>query len=440
MPIHKRKYDRKKICVISCVNDELAYSEMKQSFQKLKVPKGMTYEFKAMVGKSNIFEGYQEAMLSSDAKYKIYVHQDVEFADENFLINLITSFRKNPRCGIMGVVGAVAYDTSAVWWESPYLTGAIKDGDPKNLGERYYFEDKPQNQEVLGADGLLLATQYDVDWRTDLFNGWHFYDLSQCIEFRRAGMIAAVLGQAKTAVIHKCGRPSIKGYDESRMIFIEEYKKDITEVEKIVKEMPLASVVIVADDDPEKVALSVESVLAQTTPYLEIIISYAGKNPAVIKLIKNYVDKYEHIKTKENIDTKYVSFLLAGDILLPECMFKLSKYAGAYPYISTVVSEAMVLNNNLDVIGGARRDWFPKLCMFDKYTFEHNNRANKSKFSFYPSGILIKRRFMPKKFNIADTHKIDFVTKFKQMCEEIFDGSRFIYSNEPLVGISVKEK
>ena len=37
--------------------------------------------------------------------------------------------------------------------------------------------EKDGGWEVEGVDGLLMATQYDIPWREDLFDGWDFYDL-----------------------------------------------------------------------------------------------------------------------------------------------------------------------------------------------------------------------------------------------------------------------
>ena len=52
-------------------------------------------------------------------------------------------------------------------------------------------------------DGILLATAYDIPWREDLFDGWHFYDISQCYEFRKAGYIAGALNSSQMMVLHE---------------------------------------------------------------------------------------------------------------------------------------------------------------------------------------------------------------------------------------------
>ncbi len=40
-----------------------------------------------------------------------------------------------------------------------------------------------------------MATAYDIPWRTDLLDGWHFYDVSQSFVFLRQELKIAVLGQ-----------------------------------------------------------------------------------------------------------------------------------------------------------------------------------------------------------------------------------------------------
>lgn len=44
-------------------------------------------------------------------------------------------------------------------------------------------------------DGLLMAAQYDVEWREDLFRGFHFYDTSQSLEFQKHGYQVGVACQ-----------------------------------------------------------------------------------------------------------------------------------------------------------------------------------------------------------------------------------------------------
>ncbi len=76
-------------------------------------------------------------------------------------------------------------------------------------------------------DGLILITQYDIPWRADLFQSWHFYDISQCMEFKRNGYYAGVLSQELPYCMHFCGVSTMQGYDAARMIFLREYADDL---------------------------------------------------------------------------------------------------------------------------------------------------------------------------------------------------------------------
>lgn len=72
-----------------------------------------------------------------------------------------------------------------------------------------------------------MATQYDLPWRTDIFKGWHFYDLSQAYEFRRHYWQVAVLPQSEPLCAHNNERPGKDGFEEARLAFLREYGKDL---------------------------------------------------------------------------------------------------------------------------------------------------------------------------------------------------------------------
>ena len=77
-------------------------------------------------------------------------------------------------------------------------------------------------ENVIALDGLIMITQYDLPWREDLFRGWHFYDVSQSLEFIKAGYALGISEQAQPWFDHKCN-PNLIGYEKNRQIFIREY-------------------------------------------------------------------------------------------------------------------------------------------------------------------------------------------------------------------------
>ena len=77
--------------------------------------------------------------------------------------------------------------------------------------------------EVEAVDGLLMATQYDVPWREDLFTGWDFYDVSQSFEFRRKGYRVVVPAMEEPWCIHDDGFLNLSNYYNERKKFLSEY-------------------------------------------------------------------------------------------------------------------------------------------------------------------------------------------------------------------------
>ena len=168
--------------------------------------------------------GYQAAMNESDAKYKIYLHQDVFILYPYFLDSLVEIFQVSSHIGMIGMAGTDVFPEDYMMW-SQSLVGNIcsKSGPPcdyKNY--RYKLED---NFSVMDAiDGLLIATSYDIPWRTDLLDGWDFYDVSQSFEFRKKGYKIVVPVQKCPWCLHDDGVIlNLWNYDKNRRICMKEY-------------------------------------------------------------------------------------------------------------------------------------------------------------------------------------------------------------------------
>ncbi|MDY6295215.1 MAG: glycosyltransferase family protein [Schwartzia succinivorans] len=218
----EKKIDKNKICFISCVNNDAQYNECLESWKALHVPEGMKVESLVIRDAESMTDGYQAGMESSDAKYKIYIHQDVWINNKNLLIIMVREFQKHPEYGILGVVGSQSLPLTGVWWEGEKI-GAIRDRVSGEMSEYFYERNDKECTQAIALDGLILMTQYDVDWRVDLFDKWHFYDVSQCVEFLKRGYKAAVLPQSMPLCTHFAGMNPMNGYDTERQKFLKEY-------------------------------------------------------------------------------------------------------------------------------------------------------------------------------------------------------------------------
>ena len=217
-----RLLDENKICFITAVNDDVKYKECKAYIDKLTVPKGMSVECKMIYNGKSMTSAYNQAMLLSDAKYKIYLHQDLMIIEPNFLQILIDMFQKHPEIGIAGVAGSENVPESGVWWDG-HIRGQFIDSHTGELRVYQYEYSDVDPLEVSMLDGLILCTQYDVKWRDDLFTHWHFYDVSQTMEFRRAGYQAAIIPSKLPLVEHRSGVVSLENYGDELQKFEREY-------------------------------------------------------------------------------------------------------------------------------------------------------------------------------------------------------------------------
>jgi hypothetical protein len=159
------------------VNNEYLYEKCLDFLKRLTVPTNIAVEYKAVRNASSMCEGYNKAMSESDARYKVYLHQDAYITYPYFIHRLLKLFEERT-IGLAGVIGTSILPDSCVWWESDYKFkyGRVIDSRAGFFVEQGY---PPHNkyEEVAAIDGLLMATQYDVPWRMDLFNGWHFYKI-----------------------------------------------------------------------------------------------------------------------------------------------------------------------------------------------------------------------------------------------------------------------
>ena len=222
--------NKHKICIITAVNDEAQYNEMLAYLRELEVPAGMELESLVVWEAGSMTEAYQQGMESSDAKYKVYLHQDCWLVDTNCLETMVQEFRSHPEYGIAGVVGSHDIPSSGIWWEG-HVIGQVVDNHYFGLWREYIYERSGEAIPVKALDGVCLMTQYDIPWRQDIFSKWHFYDISQCMEFQRKGYLAVVMPQQKTWVVHNCGATDMDmvnetGYEEERLKFVQEYQHE----------------------------------------------------------------------------------------------------------------------------------------------------------------------------------------------------------------------
>lgn len=223
-----------KICFILCANDELLARECQLYIEQLIIPEDFELETIVVYDAQSMTSGYNGAMKESDAKYKVYLHQDVLLIYKKFIVDIISLFTKHPQIGMLGVVGNTSLPEDGCPWS---------DGMDRRIGELYsdliyrkeycvFSKIKEEYQHAVVLDGLLMATQYDLPWREDLFGGWDFYDCSQSLEFWKAGYQVVVPHMEEPWCLHDNDILYLQDYEKWRRVFEREYKPYYFHLEK----------------------------------------------------------------------------------------------------------------------------------------------------------------------------------------------------------------
>ncbi|MGE5509447.1 MAG: glycosyltransferase family protein [Chitinophagales bacterium] len=205
-------------CFIACVNDEEFWSQCREHIAALEVPPGYTVEVDKITGADSMAQAYDDAMRRSDAQYKVYLHQDTFVLDRRFLFHLLRLFTEHPEIGLIGMQGGTHLPRSGVWFhDGLHSYGSImrfgrRGGilnrplpallNPARIRPFHYLPVRGEYLPVLCVDGLLMATQYDVPWRTDLYGGFIWYEAPQCLEFIKRGYEVVVPRQEQPWCLH----------------------------------------------------------------------------------------------------------------------------------------------------------------------------------------------------------------------------------------------
>ncbi|MCR5516765.1 MAG: glycosyltransferase family protein, partial [Lachnospira sp.] len=143
--------DDKKFAFIMCVNDEDMAAEALYYISRLDIPEGYSLEDIEVVDATSMTSGYNEGMKASDAKYKIYLHQDVMIVNKRFLYEVLDIF-KDPKIGMFGCVGSPKMPENKILWKSRAV-GASYHSNNYETFMSIFDNEKKKYMEVEALDG-----------------------------------------------------------------------------------------------------------------------------------------------------------------------------------------------------------------------------------------------------------------------------------------------
>ncbi len=209
-----------KMAFISCVNDEKEYAQCCCYLEHLNIPNAFEIETIAVREAASMASGYNIGMQYTNAKYKVYLHQDVFITNKNFIFDLLQIFSQDDKIGMAGMIGSKKLEKNAVAVTGWDLGAVASNGTPSILT---FPQEECRYTQAQAADGFLLATQADLPWREDIFDGWDFYDISQCMEFQKAGYQIVIPSQKEPWCYHDNTYSKMTEYESYRERFCQEY-------------------------------------------------------------------------------------------------------------------------------------------------------------------------------------------------------------------------
>lgn len=219
-----------KISFIICTNQDYLLEECQLYLNHLTIPDGYCTDIITIRNASSITSAYNQAIKQSDAKYKIYLHQDVFIININFIHDVLKLFISHPDIGMIGMIGNTSIADNGCPWENPRQNsrriGKVFTDFVYKCALYSFQEFDCEYHPAVVIDGLLMATQYDIPWRENLFPGFHFYDASQSMEFLRAGYQVVIPRQDTPWCYHDNDITDRTDYEYYRCIFEQEYKND----------------------------------------------------------------------------------------------------------------------------------------------------------------------------------------------------------------------
>ncbi len=333
--------DAKKISfIIYKTNDEICEAT-KKSLEQMTAG-GYAVDVLTVEGE-NKYAAYNSALKNSDAKYKIYVDEKIEVRQKNFLSDIIKIFKSDEKIGVIGVSGAVKISTSGDCFKSARRCGKIFLGENRDAKDWSSVDGK--SKEVEAVDGFFIATQYDLDWRADLFEKNSFGETAQCLEFKRNGYKIVVAAQKKPFLWFRAD--DLPADDADKKNFLNEYSKEL---------FPLVTVIIPTFNRPKLFETALKSALNQTYRNLEIIISDNSTEDDTENLVKEFTEKDPRIKyfrhkdfsaddnwnfarSYDNPDAEFVNWLMDNNIFYPRKIEIMVEIYRNHPEVSLVTSK-----------------------------------------------------------------------------------------------------
>ncbi len=325
----------KNIAIIIYKTTDRLCEKLLANLSEIYIPNGFQVDVIVIEGGHKKAQVYNEAMHSSDAKYKIYMDESTIILNKNILNDIVSIFSRNAGIGMLGLYGSeMPIDGDFSKSENRYgLYGHSK--DRKNV-KIITGKNPLWFQKVHCLDGEFLATSVDLDWDENMDD--LFLAAAQCCRFRekKYDIVVPMCNDIWCVFVNELSYNS-KSISESKgkEYFFERYKHVI---------QPLVSILITTYNQPFFFQQALESALNQDYQNIEIVVGDDSTNTATKDLMKNYLKRHKNVRyyyhngplggfgrgnmkfIVNSCNGEYVNCLFHDDIFLPRKISRMMAY------------------------------------------------------------------------------------------------------------------
>jgi GT2 family glycosyltransferase len=261
-------------------------------------------------GTHSLTQCYNLALnLCEENEILVLAHDDVELEygwDEK-----IIEIFENTDYGIVGVAGTTSLNNSGVWWENRAdLAGIVSHQKIVNNKPVKYDTKFSEAQNfvmsVCCVDGVFIALKKDriKHQFNEKIGGFHFYDISFCVDNFLAGVKIGVTTSFK---IHHLSVGQLSPqWQTTRNLFLSDYGKNLPikinpNIDDLVKKIPsnvqpvTVGVIILTKNKIDYLIKCISSLIEKTSENikLKIIVGDTGSTDKSLKELENFINNYD---------------------------------------------------------------------------------------------------------------------------------------------------
>ena len=181
-------------------------------------------------GEKSLSQVYNEILTESENDIVVLCHDDIYFDTPSWYYKIVKHFEKTD-FGILGVAGTTDLSETGQWWDPKKRKNMVGIVNHENGGKKWEskYSENSNNSVIptIIVDGLFIAINKKRlnSGFIEEFEGFHFYDLSFCLENFLKGTKVGVITNIR--ITHRSIGMTNEQWEQNRIKFVEKYKTNL---------------------------------------------------------------------------------------------------------------------------------------------------------------------------------------------------------------------